>query len=179
MTRTRFKTYADVETYFLTSTIVDWIPLFSKPELAWIVLDCLNFLHNQQRMRIHVYVLMEEHLHLICSSKDLSSEIRKFKSYTAKRIVECIYAHNWHKFLNALKAAKKPYKTDQQYQVWQEGFHPIFIRDVQMFQDTMEYIHMNPVKRGYVDYPEHWRYSSSRDYKGEQGLVALELVTPY
>ena len=39
---------------------------------------------------------------------------------------------------------------------------------------TIEYIHYNPVKRGYVDKPEHWRYSSSRDYIGLKGLVAVK-----
>jgi len=30
----------------------------------------------------------------------------------------------------------------------------------------IEYIHNNPVKRGYVDEAVHWRYSSARDYDG-------------
>jgi hypothetical protein len=48
-----------------------------------------------------------------------------------------------------------------------------------MYQNSMEYIHMNPVKRGYVDYPEQWRYSSSRNYKGESGLINITLLNPY
>jgi putative transposase len=28
----------------------------------------------------------------------------------------------------------------------------------------LEYMHNNPVRRGYVDDPMHWRYSSARDY---------------
>ncbi|WDN89049.1 hypothetical protein BuS5_02017 [Desulfosarcina sp. BuS5] len=39
---------------------------------------------------------------------------------------------------------------------------------------TIEYIYYNPVKRGYVDKPEHWRYSSGRDYIGLKGLVAVK-----
>jgi len=38
----------------------------------------------------------------------------------------------------------------------------------------IEYIHYNPVRRGYVDDPEHWRYSSYRQYLGKEGLVPLE-----
>ena len=37
-------------------------------------------------------------------------------------------------------------------------------------RQKIEYIHFNPVKRGYVDEPEHWRYSSARDYAGIAGL---------
>jgi len=34
-----------------------------------------------------------------------------------------------------------------------------------------DYIHHNPVKRGYVDQPEHWRYSSARNHAGQEGLI--------
>jgi len=35
----------------------------------------------------------------------------------------------------------------------------------------VEYTHYNPVKRGYIDDPIHWRYSSARDYAGLSGLI--------
>ena len=31
----------------------------------------------------------------------------------------------------------------------------------------------NPVKRGYVDEPAHWRYSSARNYQGQAGLIPI------
>ena len=36
------------------------------------------------------------------------------------------------------------------------------------------YIHLNPVKRGYVDRAEHWRYSSARNYAGAEGLIEVD-----
>ena len=44
-----------------------------------------------------------------------------------------------------------------------------------MMKDKIEYIHNNPVKRGYVDESQHWRYSSARDYEGLRGLLDVEL----
>jgi hypothetical protein len=41
----------------------------------------------------------------------------------------------------------------------------------EMMVQKIEYIHANPVKRGYVDTPEHWRYSSARNYLGGIGLL--------
>jgi hypothetical protein len=35
-------------------------------------------------------------------------------------------------------------------------------------------MHYNPVRRGYVDDPLHWRYSSARDYAGARRLIAIE-----
>jgi len=43
-----------------------------------------------------------------------------------------------------------------------------------MMAEKIRYIHENPVKRGYVDQPEHWRYSSARNYAGERGLLRVE-----
>ena len=33
----------------------------------------------------------------------------------------------------------------------------------------MEYIHLNPVRRGLVTQPEQWRWSSYREYAGLSG----------
>jgi hypothetical protein len=40
-----------------------------------------------------------------------------------------------------------------------------------MMVQELDYMHDNPVKRGYVDDPLHWRYSSARYNAGQQGLV--------
>jgi hypothetical protein len=47
--------------------------------------------------------------------------------------------------------------------------------DPQVMIQKLEYVHHNPVKRGSVDDPGHWRYSSARNYAGMTGLV--EVVT--
>ena len=33
---------------------------------------------------------------------------------------------------------------------------------------------MHPVRRGYVDDPLHWRYSSARNYAGLAGLIPVQ-----
>jgi putative transposase len=43
-----------------------------------------------------------------------------------------------------------------------------------MMIETINYIHQNPVKRGYVDVAKHWRYSSARDYEDVKGLIDIE-----
>ena len=43
-----------------------------------------------------------------------------------------------------------------------------------VMREKLDYIHMNPVKRGYVDKPEHWRYSSARNYLGETGIMPVD-----
>ena len=41
-------------------------------------------------------------------------------------------------------------------------------------RQKLDYIHRNPVKRGYVDLAEHWRYSSARNYAGVEGLIDIQ-----
>ena len=45
----------------------------------------------------------------------------------------------------------------------------------EMMIQKIEYIHQNPAKRGYVDEPEHWRYSSARNYLDMVGLIPVTL----
>ncbi len=42
-----------------------------------------------------------------------------------------------------------------------------------MMRQKVEYIHQNPVTRGYADRSEHWRYSSARNYLGIEGLLEV------
>jgi hypothetical protein len=48
------------------------------------------------------------------------------------------------------------------------------IQDEEMMRQKLEYIHLNPVKRGFVDDPVHWRYSSARNYMGMAGLMEVK-----
>ena len=58
-------------------------------------------------------------------------------------------------------------------QLWQEGSQPKMIETEAMLRQKLEYIHDNPVKRGYVSDPTHWRYSSARNYAQIESLVAV------
>ena len=54
------------------------------------------------------------------------------------------------------------------YQFWQEGVHPELIQGEVMMRQKIDYIHQNPVKRGYVDEAEQWRYSSANIMQGSR-----------
>ena len=177
MGRSRYRVLGS-QPHFLTCSIVEWMPIFSKPELVAILLDSLRFLQAQQRLTLHSYVIMENHLHLIATAEDLSKEIGHFKSFTARSIVDWLQEHLSKSYwLERLAAAKQAHKTRQRYQVWQEGSHPQMISSEQMLQQKIDYIHYNPVKRGYVDDPAHWRYSSYRNYRGEAGLLPVTILS--
>ena len=105
-----------------------------------------------------------------------SKEIANFKSFTARSIIDLLEKNNASYVLNQLEFHKLKHKTKQDYQLWQEGFHPQAISNEEMFRQKLDYIHHNPVQRGYVDEPSHWRYSSYRNYLELPSLLVVELV---
>jgi REP-associated tyrosine transposase len=40
-----------------------------------------------------------------------------------------------------------------------------------MMEQKLNYVHCNPVERGYIDDPTHWRYSSARNYARMPSLI--------
>ena len=174
MGRSRYKIYEPTHPHFITLTVLHWIPLFTRVESVDILLDSFKYLQKSDNLVIYSYVILENHLHLVVSSDDLSKSIKKFKSYTAKKLIQLLQKQNVKTILDQLTFYKKAHKKDTTYQVWQEGMQPKLIQDENTMIQKINYIHNNPVKRGYIDEPKHWRYSSARDYEGMSGLIEIE-----
>ena len=51
---------------------------------------------------------------------------------------------------------KKFYNIEESVRIWQRGFCDHIIRDEKDLEKHMAYIHWNPVKHGYVMFPEDW-----------------------
>ncbi|MBI1898116.1 MAG: transposase [Acidobacteria bacterium] len=171
MSRTRYRVFETDYPYFLTCTVVAWLPVFTRSQTVDIVLDSWRFLQTNQRLAIYGYVVLENHLHLIARSPNLEKEIGDFKSFTARKIIDLLHIHQAGTLLEQLKWHKARHKKDQEHQLWQEGSHPKQIANEDVMRQKLEYVHNNPVKRGYVDDPVHWRYSSARNYAGLPGLI--------
>ena len=54
-------------------------------------------------------------------------------------------------------------------ELWQERFFDRTLRTVREYHEKVEYLHLNPVRRGLVQRPEHWKWSSMREYAGVSG----------
>lgn len=156
----------------MTCTVLHRIPVFTRNETVEILLDSLRYLANDG-LRIHAFVILEDHLHLIAQSADLSRDICRFKSYTAKQLLAHLQEQQWDTILDQFALYKKANKTDRDHQFWEDGVHPEWIQDDQMMRQKIDCLHNNPVKRGYVDEPTHWRYSSARSYLGQKGLIQI------
>jgi putative transposase len=174
MPRSRYRVMHEQYPHFMTATVNNWLPLFTRPETVNIVLNSWRFLQQNNDFKLYAYVILENHLHLIAASSNLTRDMQSFKSHTAKEILDYLKASNTRRLLDLLAFFKRAHKTESIYQVWEEGNHPQIIESETVMRQKMEYIHNNPVKRGYVDLPEHWRYSSARNYAGTESLIEVE-----
>ena len=172
MGRDRYRILDPTAPYFLTCTVLEWLPLFAQPAHVTILFDSLRYLQQEGRLILYGYVIMENHCHLLARSPDLPKTLASFKSFTAGRLIDRLTEID-SPVLRLLAFHKARHKTDRPHQVWQEGSHPEQIEGEAMMVQKLEYIHLNPVKRGYVDDPLHWRYSSARNYAGQAGLIEV------
>jgi REP element-mobilizing transposase RayT len=173
MPRSRYRIFEQSHPHFMTCTIVAWLPVFTRPETFEIIIDSWKHLQAHEEFVLYGYVILENHLHLIASAPELSAAMKNFKSFTARQIIDLLESRSVSTLLAQLELHKRRHKTQSQYQLWEEGHHPQQIQDDEMLLQKLEYMHMNPVKRGYVGRPEHWRYSSARDYLGQPGRIQV------
>jgi len=174
MGRSRYVITEPDKPHFLTCTVMEWLPVFTRPETVQIVFDCWRYQREHQGLQLYGYVVLENHLHFIAQANRLDKCANSFKSYTARRIIDHLKARQVKPLLARLSFSKRAHKIDRDYQFWQEGVHAELIFSEAMMREKLKYIHTNPVKRGYVELPEHWRYSGARNYEGLAGLIDID-----
>jgi putative transposase len=172
MGRDRYKFAQSNAPHFMTCTVFHSIPVFTRPDTVNILLESFKYLIGDG-MKVYAYVMLENHMHLVAQSERIDRDIARFKSFTARKLVQYLTANNVSMILEQLAFYKKARKGDRSYQFRQEGVHPECIISGEMMRRKVDYIHYNPVVRGYVDRPEHWRYSSARSYLGLEGLLEV------
>lgn len=174
MSRSRYIITEADKPHFLTCTVVEWLPLFSRPACVDILFDSWRYLQQNEAFKLYGYVVLENHLHFIAQAPRLDKCVSSFKSFTAKRLLRYLEDKQEKSMLERLHFARKTYKQDRAYQLWQEGSHAELVLSEDMMREKLDYIHNNPIKRGYVEKAEYWRYSSAGSYMGEAGLIGVD-----
>ncbi len=154
--------------YFITATIVDWVDIFTRQSYRDVIIENLNFYHQQRGLRTYGYVIMPNHCHFILQQPEgnLSFAIRDFKKMTARTIADMLQSEpesrrEW--LLHRLKWNAGRNTNTANHQVWIHSSHAEEIWSYKFFVQKLNYIHLNPVRAGLVELPEHWIYSSAYD----------------
>ena len=161
--RSRYRVHETEHAHFITATIVEWLPVFSSAACCDIVVRSLEFCREKKGLKIYGWVILDSHFHAILAALELSAILRDLKSFTAQQILAQVGREGRDWLLNQLAYYRAAHKQTA-HQVWQEGSHPQAIMSDVMMEQKLEYLHNNPVKRGLVASPEHWRYSSAHEW---------------
>jgi len=134
---------ADARTFFVTSSAWRKQNLLQSDRAAGLFLRVLYDYRAQNKFRLHEFVVMPDHFHLLLT---VESEM------TIERAVQFI------KGGFSFRAGKE---LGMRSPVWQKGFSEVRISNAEAFQQVRAYIRNNPVARHLVAEPADYLHSSA------------------
>ncbi len=147
-------------TYFVTSRTWEGRPIFKAEQPCEVFVESLLHYRDAGAYRLHGFVLMPEHFHLMLTPGEdttLERAMQFVKGGSARMIRERLIFR---------------------FPVWQRGFSDHRIRDAADFDVHMRYLEQNPVKRRLAFKAEEYRWSSAsgafRMDEVPQGLKPLK-----
>jgi putative transposase len=133
-----------INTYAITTVTFQRRALFLRTANAELLVNTIFRYRDQGRFRLHAFVVMPEHLHVMLTPGE---------GQTVERSVQCIKG-------GFSFAVRKQFTGE----VWQAGFHEHRIRDTEDFRRQIEYVAANPGRRRLIDYPfVHTNYAGLLD----------------
>ena len=128
--------------YFITKCTVWGRCLTADAAIACCLIDALFWMDEKDRIALGSFVVMPDHYHAVLAlrgARSLESVMQGLGSYTAKK-------------MNLISGHTGP--------VWQEGFFDRGVRRTESISAVFDYVHFNPVRKGYVAQAEQWPFSS-------------------
>ena len=174
--------YQDNAVCFWTSSIVNAVPVLRSPTAARRLLEILDYYRSRYGVRIIAYVIMPDHIHLALWAEE-AAQVRKFLAQVLKRssgeMAElCSKAADNGVEIAAswLKMFRDHAATGSRVRVWRERGRAFPVTDLPTLQEKLRYIHENPVRKGLVERPEDWPFSSAAHYAGGQSAIPVDSV---
>jgi putative transposase len=161
--------------YFITTTAANRAKYFTPDEHKQIIIDSLNYMRDKGWFRLHAFVIMPNHIHLLVrflAPFKLSGVMRDFKKYSSKQIIHYCEQGNYQEMLISFEQAAQSSRK-QKYRVWQEGFDARDVFSLDFLVQKLDYIHNNPCQQhwGLVEKPEDYRWSSACFYLLDQQAI--------
>lgn len=175
----RYKFHDNDKLYFISFAVINRIDFFIRDEYKQELIKSWQHCMEHKGLQIYGWGIMTSHVHMIIGTneKKLDEIVGEMKSYTSTRFKILISEHpqesrkEWIIWMIRRAGIRNSNNTDWQF--WQQHNKPIEIKDQEMFDKVLQYVHDNPVAAGFVDKAEDWKYSSARDFCGVKGLINL------
>ena len=164
--------YGSGDLHFITSSCYLRQPFLAGAHSRDLFVRVLEHVRQRYQFVVVGYVLMPEHFHLLISEPEKANPsvvIQALKLGVARRILSA------RKRREKCKAAQEGLWLEPvPKHFWQARFYDYNVWGGRKRMAKLRYIHRNPVRRGLVESPEQWRWSSFRAYAfGEAGAIRV------
>jgi len=150
-------------------------PFMQSDRTCGYFIDALTRAREKHCFDLWAYVVMPEHIHLLILPKEenysISCILASIKQSVARRAMIFLRRYNPTGLSQLSTGQKHP-----PYRFWQDGggYDRNLVRE-RVVRNTIEYIHHNPIRRGLVNQPEDWEWSSCRAWMGIENVpIAIE-----
>ena len=146
---------------FYTATCLNWQPLLAPEQHKQIILNSLKFLVDDKRIWLYGYVIMPNHVHFLWGKQDAwagKNIEQHFSKFTAQQIKFEIINNG-----GSLENYRST-QNDRAYQFWERRPYKATMYNRVIFEQKLNYIHLNPVKAKLCEQPEDYQYSSAGYY---------------
>jgi REP element-mobilizing transposase RayT len=152
-------------TWFVTFTCYNWLPLFENTKSYDVVYKWLKLIDTKYQIKTLAFVIMPNHVHLILhlptDKLNLNTIIGNAKRFIAYDFVKRLGEQNETGLLSQLADAcsDKEKAKGQKHKGFQLSFDAKEIYSLPFFHQKLDYIHHNPVSgkwklcHEYTDYP--------------------------
>jgi putative transposase len=166
------RTYGAHHLHFITCSCYQRRPLLALARSRDRFLSILEQTRQRYRFVVVGYVVMPEHFHFLITEPEVgtpSTVMQVLKQRTAHALLPR------RKRANPRQASLFPELTARRA-FWQARFYDFNVWTTRKRVEKLRYMHRNPVKRGLVESPEQWRWSSHRSYfLDEAGPVSVNV----
>ncbi len=161
--------YGGGDLHFITCSCYRRRPLLDRAKRRDLFLKILEQVRRRYQFVVVGYVVMPEHFHLLVSEpqeRTPSTIMQALKLGFARRLL-AEQRRRRHR-------AQAELFDHVLQRVWQARFYDFNVWTSRKRAEKLRYMHRNPVKRGLVEAPQMWRWSSYRAYAfGEPGPVRV------
>ena len=134
--------------------------MLRHPDIAAMVQN--TFLHfDHARYHLHAWVVMPNHFHVLfqpINDWSLAKIVASWKKFTARGIGD--YLRSANQEIGAPGNDNPPIAIERATPVWHREYWDRYIRNERHYEQTVSYIHNNPVVAGLIACAENWPWSS-------------------
>ena len=160
MTSGLHRTYGAHHLHFITCSCYRRLPFLKTAAARDRFLSVFEQTRQRYRFVVVGYVVMPEHIHLLLTEPEVgdpSTVMQVLKQRTARALLPT----------NKRKDPRQRNLFGEELRrraFWQARFYDFNVWTTKKRVEKLRYMHRNPVKRGLVESPEQWRWSSYRFY---------------